>query len=295
MPPEKKTDPTPAPRKRAVTPRAPRKSRQPVEAEAAPEPVVEPTPSVFPEPSPEPVIKPEETFTFKATHVYAVLVVLAFAVGILVGYLAWGRTPPAAAVALQPDAGAGAGAAPTSAPQYVRYKIPTDGFPSLGPADAPITLVEFADFQCPYCRQWEQQTYQPLLEKYKGKIRFVYRDFPLTQIHPNAQPAAEAAQCANEQGKFWDFHDKLFSSENLGDDVYKQYAQELGLDMTKFDECYTSHKYAQAITDDANFAINLGVNSTPTFFINGLAIIGAQPLSSFTSVIDKELAGEIPK
>ena len=239
----------------------------------------------------EPVVKPEETFTFKATHFYAVLVVLAFSIGVLIGYLAWGRTSTPAAITIEQPAAA----APTSAPQYVRYKIPTDGFPSLGPADAPITLVEFADFQCPYCRQWEQETYKPLLAAYPGKIRFVYRDFPLTSIHPNAMPAAEAAQCANEQGKFWPFHDKLFSSENLSDEVYKQYAQDLGLDMTKFNDCLTSHKYAQTIQADSDFASNLGINSTPTFFVNGLAIIGAQPLGSFTSVIDKELAGEIPK
>ncbi len=238
----------------------------------------------------EPVLKPEETFTFKATHFYALLVVLAFAVGVIIGYVAWGRTPPQTVIVPQ-----AAAEAPTSAPQYVRYKIPTDGFPSIGPANAPITLVEFADFQCPFCREWEQQTYQPLLQAYPGKIRFVYRDFPLTSIHPNAMPAAEAAQCANEQGKFWAFHDKLFGSDTLSDDTYKQYAQDLGLDMTKFNDCYTNHKYASAIQTDMDFANNLGINSTPTFFINGLAVIGAQPLSSFTSVIDKELAGQIPK
>ncbi len=239
----------------------------------------------------EPAIKPEQTFTFKATHFYAVLVVLAFSVGILIGYLAWGRTPAVAQVAAQ-QAVPGA---PTAAPQFVRYKIPVDGYPSLGPANAPITLVEFADFQCPYCRQWEQATYQPLLAAYPGKIRIVYRDLPLTSIHPNAMPAAEAAQCANEQGKFWPFHDKLFSSETLSDDVYKQYAQDLQLDMTKFNACLTNHTYAKAIQADSDFAVNLGVNSTPTFFVNGLAIIGAQPLAQFTSLIDKELAGQIPK
>ncbi len=108
-------------------------------------------------------------------------------------------------------------------------------------------------------------------------------------------PAAEAAQCANEQGKFWPFHDKLFSSENLSDDVYKQYAQDLQLDMTKFNACLTSHTYAKAIQADSDFAVNLGINSTPTFFVNGLAIVGAQPLAQFTSLIDKELAGQIPK
>jgi protein-disulfide isomerase len=244
---------------------------------------------------PEPVVKPEETFTFKATHFYAVLVVLAFSLGIIIGYLAWGRTPPVAAVAAQPPDSVAPAAVATTNPQYVRYKIPTDGFPSLGPANAPITLVEFADFQCPFCREWQQQTYQPLLAAYPGKIRVVYRDFPLTSIHPNAEPAAEAAQCANEQGAFWPYHDKLFSSENLSNDVYKQYAQELNLDMTKFEDCVTTHKFQQAIQTDSDFAVNLGVNSTPTFFINGLAVVGAQPLSVFQQVIDKELAGQIPQ
>jgi protein-disulfide isomerase len=238
----------------------------------------------------EPVVKPEQTFTFKATHFYAFLVVLAFALGILIGYLAWGRTPAATQVAAQPAAPVA-----TSPAQFVRYKIPTDGFPSLGPADAPITLVEFGDFQCPFCRQWEQQTYQPLLAAYPGKIRFVFRDFPLTSIHPNAMPAAEAAQCANEQGAFWKYHDKLFGSENLSDDVYKQYAQDLNLDMTKFNDCLTNHAQAKAVQADSDFAVNMGINSTPTFFVNGLAIIGAQPLNAFTSLIDKELAGQIPK
>jgi protein-disulfide isomerase len=280
MPSETKPIETPSLRKRST-----KKTTEVVDPMV--EPVLDPI-------APDPVIKPEETFTFKATHFYAVLVVLAFAVGILIGYLAWGRTPPAAAVAVEQPAAA-APAAATTSPQYVRYKIPTDGYPSLGPANAPITLVEFADFQCPYCREWEQQTYKPLLDAYPGKIRIVYRDFPLTSIHPNAMPAAEAAQCANEQGKFWDFHDKLFSSENLSEDVYKQYAQDLGLDVAKFTDCLTTHKYAKQIQADSDFAANLGINSTPTFFVNGLALIGAQPLNAFTSVIDKELAGQIPK
>src|SRR5581483_3387112 len=179
-----------------------------------------------------------------------VLVVLAFSVGVLIGYVVWGRASASPTVAARPSGPEAQAAAPTSAPQYVRYKIPVDGFTSIGPADAPITIVEFSDFQCPFCRAWHQQTYQPLLAAYPGKIRLVYRDFPLTQIHPNAFPAAEAAQCANDQNAFWQFHDKLFSSENLGDDVYKQYAQELGLDMTKFDDCIMTHKYQQYVQDN---------------------------------------------
>lgn len=253
-------------------------------------------------PNPEPIETEEqpeyETVTFRATHFYRGLVLLAFACGILVGYFAWGRTPAAQPIAAAQPAPAGlvvqAPIDATPTPQYVRYDIPTDGFPSIGPADAPITIVEFSDFQCPFCREWQQNTYQPLLAAYPGKIRLVYRDFPLTQIHPNALPAAEAAQCANEQGAFWPFHDKLFSSENLGDDVYKQYAQQLSLDMTKFDTCLANHTYDKYIQANSDFAVKTGVNSTPTFFINGLAVVGAQPLAAFTQVIDKELAHEIP-
>ncbi len=287
MPSAKEPVDTPSPRKRA--------SRKSADEAAPVAPTWEETANdpISSEPiAPESEDQPQETFTFKATHFYAVLVVLAFAAGVLIGYVAWGRTPAASAVVVPQQDSA---AAPTSAPQYVRYKIPTDGFPSLGPANAPIVLVEFADFQCPFCREWEQQTYQPLLQAYPGKIRIVYRDFPLTAIHPEAMPAAEAAQCANEQGQFWAYHDKLFSSENLSDQVFQQYAQDLGLDMTQFNECYSTHKYASAIQADSDFATNLGINSTPTFFINGLAIIGAQPLSTFQNVINKELAGQIPK
>ncbi|MGE5250668.1 MAG: DsbA family protein [Bacteroidota bacterium] len=242
----------------------------------------------------------EDSITFKRSQFYSILVVLAFAVGVLVGYMAWGRGSGVASpvpAAANPTAGSqGVVEAPvaTQQAQYVRYDVPTEGFPSLGPADAPITIVEFSDFQCPFCRRFYQETYKPLLDAYPGKIRFVYRDLPLTSIHPEAFPAAVAAACANEQDAYWPFHDKLFNSEQLGKDVYLQYASELKLDMTAFQECIASDRHNDAINKDADFAIKLGVNSTPTFFINGLAVVGAQPLSVFQQVIDKELAGEIP-
>ena len=238
-----------------------------------------------------PPVVAEDTLTFKTTHFFSVLSALTFVVGLLTGYFIWGRTASVPSAAAQPAA-AQVVAAPTS--QYVRYKIPTDGFPSIGPANAPITLVEFGDFQCPYCKQWHQQTYQPLLAAYPGKIRVVFRDFPLTSIHPNAEPAAEAAQCANEQNAFWPYHDKLFDTDTLSDAVYPQYAQDLNLNMTQFTACLSSHKYQAAIQADSDYATSIGVNSTPTFFINGLAVIGAQPIETFKQVIDQELAGKIP-
>lgn len=237
----------------------------------------------------------EEYVTFKRSHFYSILVVLAFAVGILVGYVAWGRDAAPKVAAAENNGQPAAAQVPEAAPQYVRYDIPTAGYPSLGPADAPITIVEFSDFQCPFCRRFQQETYRALLDAYPGKIRFVYRNLPLTAIHPDAMPAAIAALCANDQNGFWDYHDKLFSSETLDTATYIQYAKDLNLDADKFTACLSSGEHDAFIQEDMDFSINLGVQSTPTFFVNGLALVGAQPLASFTQLIDKELAGEIPQ
>jgi protein-disulfide isomerase len=242
---------------------------------------------------PEPTVINEETIIFKRSHFYAALSVLTFFFGILAGYAIWGTD-------LFSKAGSDSQAvnqAPVveDAPQVVRYDIPAEGYPSIGPADAPITIVEFSDFQCPFCKRWHAEVYKPLLEAYPGKIRFVYRNLPLTTIHPDAQSAAEAALCAGEQNAFWQFHDKLLSGELLGTGVYTQYASDLNLNTSTFESCLTANKYQAAIQKDSDFAINLGVNSTPTFFINGLAVVGAQPLDVFKQVIDKELAGDFPE
>jgi protein-disulfide isomerase len=122
----------------------------------------------------------------------------------------------------------------------------------------------------------------------------VYRDFPLFSIHPNAMPAAEAANCAYEQGSFWEFHDKLFGMElALSAEAYRQYAQDLGLDVDAFNECVETRRYQDEVQADYAYASELGVRSTPTFFINGIALVGAQPYEVFQQVIDKELAGEL--
>ena len=272
--------------------------------EPATEPVLEPVieSDIEPEELPqdvEPSVLPEDTVTFKRSHFYAVLTVLAFAAGVLLGYVVWGmESAGATALSAQTasqSTGPVVGAPVTQQPQYTRYDIPTDNFYALGPADAPITIVEFSDYECPFCRRWHAEVYKPLLAAYPGKIKLVYRNLPLTSIHPDALGAAEAAMCAGEQDVYWKYHDKLFSSESLGNSVYLQYAQDLGLNMTTFKGCLSDHKYQKAIETDSDFAINLGIRSTPTFFINGLALVGAQPLDVFKQVIDKELAGEIPK
>jgi protein-disulfide isomerase len=243
---------------------------------------------------------PEEFVTFKKSHFYSILVVLAFAVGLFVGYVAWGRgtvatTPSAASAAEQQQPSGQVVEAPQPTKSaYARYDIPIEGYPSLGPDDAEIVIVEFSDFQCPYCRRFHDETYQALLNAYPGQIRFVYRNLPLTSIHPSAMPAAIASLCANDQNAYWDYHEKLFSSETLDEATYIQYATDLGLDVETFTACLSSGSHDEFIQQDMEFSLGLGVQSTPTFFVNGLAIVGAQPLASFQQLIDKELAGEIP-
>lgn len=135
-----------------------------------------------------------------------------------------------------------------------------------------------------------------MLAAYPGQIRFVHRNLPLTSIHPEAMPAAIAALCAEEQGAFWPYHDKLFSDEyGLSRNAYIQYAADLELDGEVFQACLESGKFDDFIQEDMDFSLNLGVRSTPTFFINGIAVVGAQPIDVFKQVIDQELAGEIPE
>ncbi|HUE98639.1 MAG TPA: DsbA family protein [Anaerolineales bacterium] len=272
----------------------PPRKKKPVEPDI--EPVIEPELHELPE-AQQTSLTGEDTVTFKRSHFYSGLTVLAFAAGVLLGYVAWGMESTAAVApqtASQPS-GPVVEAPVTQPPEFTRYDIPTGNAYAIGPVDAPITIVEFSDYQCPFCRRWHDEVYGPLLAAYPDKIRLVYRHLPLTSIHPDAFSAAEAAMCAGEQDAFWPFHEKLFSSESLGNNTYVQYAQDLGLNMTTFEACLSDHKYQQAVEADSNFAVNLGIRSTPTFFINGLAVVGAQPLEVFKQVIDKELAGEIPK
>jgi protein-disulfide isomerase len=238
--------------------------------------------------------KPENTITFKRTHLYALLIPLAFVVGLSVGYLFWGRSPAQMAVAgPQPQAVA---TDAIEAQQIKRYDVPEADNPAVGPVGAPITIIEFSDYQCPFCGKWYDEVWSRLKTDYAGKVRFVYRDFPLFSLHSEAGPAAEAAECAGDQNKYFEFHDLLFSNQNnLGQATYEKYASQIGLDMTRFKECLTTGKYKPEISSDYEFASNLGVNSTPTFFVNGIPVVGAQPYEVFKQLIDKELAGEIPK
>jgi len=162
--------------------------------------------------------------------------------------------------------------------------------PTRGPADAPVTIVEVSDFQCPFCSR-ATAILKKLDVAYPGKIRIVYRDFPLVQIHPNAARAAEAAACANEQGKFWPMHDTMFEHQDkLGEADLKQSAAALGLDATAFNQCLESGRHTAQWKKDTMEGESYGVSSTPAFFINGRLVVGAQPYENFARILDEELA-----
>ena len=170
-----------------------------------------------------------------------------------------------------------------------RQVVATAGRPAKGPANAPIEMIEFSDFQCPFCLQ-ANPTVTQVLKTYGDRIRFVYRHYPLPN-HPNARPAAEAAECASEQDKFWPYHDKLFAKAGqLADSDLKQAAADVGLDAGRFDTCFESRKLTAQIDADIHAGNDAGVSATPTFFINGRLINGAQPFDVFKGVIDEELA-----
>ena len=170
-----------------------------------------------------------------------------------------------------------------------RVAVASTGHPTLGAKDAPITMVEFGDFQCPFCRASENSV-KEVRQKYGDKVRLVYMDFPLG-IHQHAMDAANAARCAGEQDKFWQYHDAMFADQSkLAPADLKASAAKLGLDAKKFDACLDKTKYQSQIQQDVAEGTKLGVTGTPTFFINGREITGAQPAQKFEEVIDDEMA-----
>src|SRR3989344_1385797 len=163
----------------------------------------------------------------------------------------------------------------------------------LGNKNAPVTIIEFSDYQCPFCGRHFTQTYPQLKKDYvdTGKIKIVFRDFPLNSIHPNAQKAAEASECAEDQGKFWEMHDTLFENQQLlGIENLKGYAKQLGLNENEFNDCLDSGKYSAEVSKDTQDAASAGGIGTPFFVVGGTPLSGAQPFSSFQQVIEAELA-----
>ena len=155
-----------------------------------------------------------------------------------------------------------------------------------GNKNAKITLLEYSDFQCPFCGQLEP-TLEQLMTQYGSDIRLVYRHFPLTSIHPYAQKAAEASECASEQGKFWEMHDLLFDNQTaLTIDNLKSYAKQLGLSQSKFDSCLDTSKYASLVGSQASEAQAAGITGTPGTFIGDQLVRGAYPISTFQQIID---------
>ena len=185
-------------------------------------------------------------------------------------------------------------------------QISLDGEPMLGDEDAPITIVEFADYQCPFCRKFALETFDRLKTDYidTGKVRFVYKDFPLEQMHDRSIEMAEAANCAADQGKYWEMNKKLFNEQQeispgrmarFSADKISQWAEEIGLNVDEFDQCTSSNEYEAEAREDLTEGEKLGVTGTPTFFVyadgdaTATKIGGAQPYSKFKQVINSKL------
>jgi protein-disulfide isomerase len=171
-----------------------------------------------------------------------------------------------------------------------RVEVASDPARLKGPADAPVRIVEFSDYECPFCRS-EEPVVKEVLAKYGDRVSLAYRDFPLTQIHPRAQLAAEASRCAAAEGKFWEYHDRLFTQPaKLEPADLTEHARLAGLDLAKFSACLDGRKQQDAVGKDADEGHDAGVDGTPAFFINGIYFNGAQPASVFEKIIDDELA-----
>ncbi len=223
------------------------------------------------------VARPRPVASTVSTEFLWLMLPIAFALGLGTGWLLWsGRLAPAANA--------------QSAGAATRYEVAEAGNPAIGPEDAPVKIIEFSDYECPFCKRWYDDVKARLLTDYEGRIRFVYRDLPLSNIHPQAQSAAEAANCAAEQKDYWEYHDALFSGKyGLGETAYSKYAADLALNVNDFNLCMLERRYQKEVNDDASVGISLGLTGTPTFFVNGLKLVGAQPYEVFQQVIDNEL------
>ncbi len=176
------------------------------------------------------------------------------------------------------------------APPVFRAPIDLTGAPSRGPEDATVTLVEFSDFHCPFCRR-VQPTLEELLKKYPTQVRLVYKHMPLDSLHPRARRAAEASWCAQQQGRFWEYHDALYEDGSAGtDEQLTAIAQRVGLDMPAFGACLASDEPKTTVQRHVEEGARYGVSGTPGFFVNGRLLAGAQPIENFVRIIEEELA-----
>lgn len=190
-------------------------------------------------------------------------------------------------------------AASTSLPSGQAKFIGIDDDPQLGDAGAKVTIIEFGDYQCPNCRAFWRETLPRIKKEYvdTGKVRLVFRDFPIQDIHPEAMASAMAAECAGDQGKYFEFHDKVYREQDRrGRDVVrfrtnelKRWGAEIGLDSASFDECLDSERHKGEVAKDYEDGAAVGIQGTPMFFVNGRVIAGAQPFGNFRKVIEEEL------
>jgi len=281
-----------------------------------------------PPPSPDVVILPTNTnpsasvaadtaFTVQRTTVnYIVIGIVCLFVGAIIGVIGYerlsnannealirrvvntaldaSRTDTQAMInqAFQTYASAGAGGSagqnPANDPNY-RFTVNYEGSPAIGPADAPVVIVGFEDFRCGYCKRFNDTTLDPLLETYADSVLYVHRDYPI--LGQQSIDSAVAAACAEQQGAFWQFHDRFYGAQDqLVRDAFIAYATELELDVDMFGACYDNRETQQAVYADLVEGQTLGVGGTPTFFINGRQVVGAQPYEVFAAIIEQEIA-----
>jgi len=241
----------------------------------------------------------KSTYNRLIMTIISVVIVSAF----LGGYVVGGETAEPKEIIIRETVQSTQAIQTQPGPKIIK-NISLDDDPMKGSPDAEITIIEFSDFQCPFCWRFYTQTL-PLIDKEyisTGKVNFVYRDFPIISIHPNAVPAALAGECADDQGKFWEMHDIIFINQknwqglqpSQSANLFKEYAVEIGLNVDEFNSCVDSGKYLKEIQNDLDDGRIYGVTGTPGFFVGNAEIgftklIGAQPFSSFQQVIDGQL------
>lgn len=231
---------------------------------------------------------------------YTLLLIAVFLLGYLFATVQALRNP-SSKTETAPTAQQPAAQQPTVAPaidaKSAVEKLGSGHLPIKGDKNAKVTIVEFSDFECPFCARFYSDTLTQIISTYvdTGKVKIDYRHYPLP-FHPQAKPLAIASECANDQGKFWEMHDKIFATNTAGGitgataDTYKQWAVDIGLDAATFNSCYDAQKHTDIITKDTSLGSSVGVSGTPTFYINGRQLVGAVPFDSFKTIIEDELA-----
>jgi protein-disulfide isomerase len=235
---------------------------------------------------------PEITIRLRRAHLWVlgVVLVVGIAVGVLIGR-GTAEDPQPVLYGLPATQGAACAASTVPESPAAPVKVDVSGAPAQGPADSRVTMVEFVDFECPFCGRYAHDTLPRLRREYGDRIRYVSRQFPL-DIHPNAERAALAAECADEQNRYWPFHDALFKHQDrLGTPDLAGYARELGLDMGRYERCLDDPATRARVQHDIADGRHYGVTGTPAFFINGRLVSGAQPFAQFKSALDAALKG----